>query len=147
MVMMRTLALVVVGMLALAGPAQAGLDEDRAVVEALYSRVFNGKDLSAVPELIAADYIQHNPAIETGRNAFVAAFTAYFAAVPGLTVDIKRIVAADSLVVVHAHWRDSPTERGPAVIDIYRIENGKIAEHWDVIRPVPASVANDNRLY
>lgn len=147
MMMMRTLALVVVGMLALGGPANAGPDEDRAIVEALYSRVFNGKDLSAVPDLIAADYIQHNPAIETGRDAFIAAFTGYFAAVPGLTVDIKRIIAADSLVVVHSHWRDSPTERGQAVIDIYRIANGKIAEHWDVVQPVPVSAANDNGLF
>lgn len=144
--MIRTLVLLVVGVLAIAGPASAGPDEDRAIVEALYSRVYNGKDLSAVPELIAADYIQHNPSIETGRDAFVAAFTGYFAAVPGLTVDIKRIIAADSLVVVHSHWRDSPAERGQAVIDIYRIENGKIAEHWDVVQPVPATAANDNGI-
>ncbi len=147
MILMRTLALVAVSMLSLAGPANAGPDEDRAIVEALYSRVFNGKDLTAVPDLIAVDYIQHNPSIEIGRDAFVAAFTGYFAAVPGLTVDIKRIIAADSLVVVHSHWRDSPTERGQAVIDIYRIANGKIAEHWDVVQPVQAAPANDNGVF
>jgi predicted SnoaL-like aldol condensation-catalyzing enzyme len=142
--MIRTLALLVVGVLAFTGPAYASPDEDRAVVEALYSRVFNGKDLSAVPELIAANYIQHTPSVETGRDDFVATCAGYFAAVPDLTVDVKRIVAADNLVVVHSHWRDSPSERGQAVIDIYRLENGKIAEHWDVVQSIPDGAANDN---
>ncbi len=142
--MIRTLTLLVVGVLAFAGPVSASPEQDRAVVEALYSRVFNGKDLSAVPELVAPNYIQHSTTVEAGRDAFVAACEGYFAAVPDLIVDVKRITTTDNLVVVHSHWRDSPSERGQAVIDIYRVENGKIAEHWDVVQPIPDGAANDN---
>jgi predicted SnoaL-like aldol condensation-catalyzing enzyme len=142
--MIRPLVLLVVGVMALAGPATASPEANRAVVEALYTRVFNGKDLSVVPDLVAEDYVQHTPSIEKGRDAFVAAFRGYFAAVPGLTVDVKRISTTDNLVVVHSHWRDSPSERGQAVIDIYRLENGRIAEHWDVVQSIPDGAANDN---
>ncbi len=136
--------MLVVGVLAFAGPVSASPDADRAVVEALYSRVFNGKDLSAVPDLVAPDYIQHTSSTDSGRDAFVAACEGYFAAVPGLIVDVKRIDATDNLVVVHSHWRDDPSERGQAVIDIYRLENGKIAEHWDFVQSIPDGAANDN---
>lgn len=145
--MIRPLVLLVVGLMAFAGPANANPVTNRAVVEALYSRVFNSKDLAVVPDLIAEGYIQHNPSIETGRDAFVAAFRGYFAAVPGLTVEVKRIIAEDDLVVVHSHWRHASSERGQAVVDIFRLADGKIVEHWDVVQPIPENAANDNGVF
>ena len=62
--------------------------------------------------------------------------------------EIKRVFADGNYVILHSHWHgmsDSP--RGEAVADIYRSENGKVVEHWDVIRPIPETAANTNTMF
>ncbi len=62
--------------------------------------------------------------------------------------EIKRVFADGDYVILHSHWQglsDSP--RGEAVVDIYRLENGKVVEHWDVIQPIPETAANNNTMF
>ena len=66
---------------------------------------------------------------------------------PKLRFDFKRFVAEGDLVVVHSHLRPSPDARGTAVMDIFRLENGKIVEHWDVLQIVPETSANANTMF
>lgn len=66
---------------------------------------------------------------------------------PGLRADIKRVIAEGDLVVVHVHMKMSDEDRGLAVIDIFRLEDGKIVEHWDAMQPVPEKSANDNTMF
>ena len=61
--------------------------------------------------------------------------------------DFKRFVAEGDLVVVHSHLVRKPGDRGMAVMDIFRLENGKIVEHWDVLQEVPESPANNNTMF
>lgn len=121
--------------------------QNRLLVERLYRDFFNGRDMRVPLEIVAENYIQHNPALPDGRAILIRAFSAYFAAAPDLKVTIKRMVAEGDLVVVHSHWQDSPEDRGNAVVDIYRIEDGKIAEHWDVVQPVSEKAANSNTMF
>lgn len=96
------------------------------------------------------DYIQHNPNAPTGRDATLAMMEAAVAANPGLTHDVKRVIHGDAdLVAVHFHFRRSPEDRGAAAIDILRIANGWVVEHWDVVQPVPdpAECRNDNSMF
>jgi predicted SnoaL-like aldol condensation-catalyzing enzyme len=62
-------------------------------------------------------------------------------------VDFKRLIAEGDLVVVHSHNVPVPGTRGRAVIDIFRLEDGKIVEHWDVVQEVPETAKNNNTMF
>ncbi len=62
-------------------------------------------------------------------------------------MDFKRIIAEGNLVAVHSHLKPNPQDSGAAVVDIFRVEDGKLAEHWDVIQPVPTQAANKNGMF
>ena len=90
-------------------------------------------------------YIQHNPNAPTGRDATVAMLAAAVRNNPELTHDVKRVIYGDAdLVAVHHHFRRTKDEGGWAVVDILRIDNGYIVEHWDVMQPVPDPAASKN---
>jgi len=64
-----------------------------------------------------------------------------------LSFDIKRAIAEGALVVTHSLLKTSLEDRGSAVADIFRLEDGKVVEHWDVVQPVPESAANDHPMF
>lgn len=88
------------------------------------------------------DYIQHDPQAGTGRDATIEALDAHMKRSPAMSHDVKRVVYGESelegtLVAVHYHFRHSPEQRGLAVVDLVRIKDGYLVEHWDVIQPIP----------
>lgn len=96
------------------------------------------------------DYIQHNPNAPTGRDATLAMMQAGMEKFPHLTHDVKRVVWGDAdLVAVHFHFMREPDTRGHAIVDILRVDNGYIVEHWDVMQevPDPATTKNDNGMF
>jgi predicted SnoaL-like aldol condensation-catalyzing enzyme len=66
---------------------------------------------------------------------------------PQMSLDIKRAVAEGELIVTHSLLKTSPEDRGTAAVDIFRLEEGKVVEHWDVLQPVPESAANDQPMF
>jgi predicted SnoaL-like aldol condensation-catalyzing enzyme len=62
-------------------------------------------------------------------------------------VEPKRVIAEGDLVAVHSHYVDAPGERGRAVLDLFRVRDGKIVEHWDAAQDVPESSANGNTMF
>ena len=67
---------------------------------------------------------------------------------PDARGEIKRIFADGDHVILHSHWHGlSDNPRGEAVMDIFRLEGGKVREHWDVIQPVPETSANANTMF
>jgi predicted SnoaL-like aldol condensation-catalyzing enzyme len=92
-------------------------------------------------------YIQHNPMAATGREAAIAFLEPFLRDHPDTTYSIKRIIADGNLVAVHSHARFTPGDRGLAVVDILRVDHCKIAEHWDVVEPVPEKSANSNGMF
>ncbi len=73
-------------------------------------------------------------------RSFVTAF-------PNLRIDFKRLFAEEDLVVVHSHMKREPSDRGLAVVDIFRLDNDKVVEHWDVVQEVPENAANPNGMF
>jgi predicted SnoaL-like aldol condensation-catalyzing enzyme len=124
------------------------LAANKATVKAYYELAFNaGRPAEAVARYQGDRYIQHNPHAADGPQAFIDFVTAYKGQHPELHVDIRRMIAEGDLVVTHSLITTGPTDRGNAVVDIFRLEGGKIVEHWDVVQPVPETSANANTMF
>ena len=128
--------------------AKTQLDVNKDVVTNFYKVAFNDhKPAAAVEKYVGGSYIQHNPTVADGSLPFIDFVNGFVAKNPHLHVDIKRVVAEGDLVVTHVHITTSETDRGVAAIDIFRLEEGKIVEHWDVVQPVPDKPANENGMF
>lgn len=125
------------------------IDANKAVVADFIATVFNGShDVDAgAARCLGPTYRQHNPEVPDGRDAFIAGFRAFFAAHPDSTFEVKRMFCEGDFVTVHAHWKLHPEDRGAAVMDIFRLEAGRIVEHWDAVQPVPAVLAHSNTMF
>ncbi|TKH34666.1 pyruvate kinase, partial [Bacillus cereus] len=55
--------------------------------------------------------------------------------------------AEGDTVALHVHSRTNSQDKGVAIVDIFRIKDGKIVEHWDVIQEIPSEAANDNTMF
>jgi predicted SnoaL-like aldol condensation-catalyzing enzyme len=122
--------------------------ENAAIVTAFYELIFVQHRVAEAFDLYGGEgYIQHSPGSPDGRAAVEAALTPYFEANPQARSEIKRVVAQGDLVVLHVHAKSDPIDRGRAVVEIFRVEDGRIVEHWDVIQPIPASAANENSMF
>jgi predicted SnoaL-like aldol condensation-catalyzing enzyme len=96
------------------------------------------------------DYIQHNPNAPTGRDATLAMMQASMARLPDLSHRVLRVVWGDAdLVAVHFHFLREADTRGYAIVDLLRVADGYIVEHWDVIQevPDPATAKNANGMF
>jgi predicted SnoaL-like aldol condensation-catalyzing enzyme len=123
-------------------------EANRQLVIGFYSQVFNEHDLAGASEFVANDYVQHNPTVATGKEAFVEFAAGLLAANPDTHGRIVRSAAEGDLVWLHVHAGGNEDGTGGlAIIDIFRVEDGKITEHWDVLQPVPAEAANENTMF
>lgn len=111
---------------------QANLD----LVLALFAEVLNPMDSSAVDRFIAPDYVQHSQLAPPGREALKAFLDKIRAETPEAVHDVKRAFVDGDHVIVHYNVRRWPGDKGFAVIDIFRVKDGLIAEHWDVLQDV-----------
>ncbi len=112
---------------------------------------FNKKDVTAALEYLHDNFKQHNPQVPDGKEGFTNGIGGYLLAQnPNLKKEIKRVVADGDMVVVHSFAKFDSTnesEIGVAIADFYKITDGKIAEHWDVIQQIPAESANTNTMF
>ena len=128
--------------------AETAAEQNKKLVRDFYELAFNQhKPTEAAKKYIGEKYIQHNPNVPNGAEAFYGYFEGFFKQHPKSHVDIKRILADGDLVALHLHSRIDENDRGRAIVDIFRIENGRIVEHWDVIQQVPEKAANTNTMF
>jgi predicted SnoaL-like aldol condensation-catalyzing enzyme len=127
--------------------SQAEAEKSRQIALAFQEQFFNQHDLHAADRYAAENYVQNNPTVPDGRNALVETFTKVFERNPQAHSQIVRSAVDGDFVYVHIRSTLNPTDRGRAIVNIYRVSGGKIVEHWDVIQPVPEQAANTNTMF
>ena len=110
----------------------------------MFAHVLNPMDSGAVDRFIAPGYVQHSQLAPPGRDALKAFLDMIRAETPDAVHDVKRAFVDGDHVTVHYHVRRFPGDLGWAVIDIFRVEDGLIAEHWDVMQDVVEGGPNPN---
>jgi predicted SnoaL-like aldol condensation-catalyzing enzyme len=122
-------------------------EKNRKMMEDFADIFYRQKDVEkAFNEYVAENYIQHNPNILDGREAAISALKPKFSN-PDAIFDIKRIIVDGNMAVIHLHGRMSKNQLGGAVADIYRLSDGKIVEHWDVLQPIPEKSVNPHPMF
>jgi len=92
-------------------------------------------------------YRQHNPGGTDGHEPFIRVVRWLAQTYLSFRLELRRILGEGDLVVTHSHLIREPGDRGMAVVDIFRLENGRIVEHWDVVQEIPETSANNNTVF
>ncbi|MEV0536795.1 nuclear transport factor 2 family protein [Kitasatospora sp. NPDC050463] len=120
---------------------------NQELVTKAFDELMVRKDLTALDRYWDPGYLQHNPQMRNGVAAAKVGLGGYFASAPQLTVTPERIIAEGDLVAVHSHYVNYPGDRGLAILDLFRVRNGKIVEHWDITQAVPETSANGKGMF
>lgn len=122
-------------------------DYQKVVAVAVLEGLFERGDTTVVDRFVRPDYIQHNPLVPDGPDAAKSFASGLHQQFPNTKYNVERVISEGNLVLVHSHVVLTPGTRGGAVIDIFRFQNGKLAEHWDTIQEVPATTASGHDMF
>lgn len=121
-------------------------EANKKLVTEFYERVLNQKDIAAIDKYVGP-YKQHNPMAADGPEGLKGYIGYLRENSPKSHSAIKKVFADGDYVILHVHAVPAPGARGLAIIDIFRVDSGRIVEHWDVIQEVPEKAANNNGMF
>jgi predicted SnoaL-like aldol condensation-catalyzing enzyme len=149
---MMKIALAIAAAVLLAAPAAHAADaqqqeQNKKTVVDFYEKGLNEKDFEAASKYFGPRYTQHNPNAPDGPEGFKTFLQFLKEKFPASRSEIKRVFADGDYVILHVHAVREPGTRGNAIVDIFKLENGRIVEHWDVVQPIPEKSANANGMF
>ena len=125
----------------------ADLEVNKKTVLEFYEAGLNKKDFEAASRYFGPKYIQHNPGAPDGIEGFKGFVNFLKERFPNSHSEIKKVFADGDFVILHVLALREPGTRGRAIVDIFRLENGKIVEHWDVAQDIPETMPHHNGMF
>jgi predicted SnoaL-like aldol condensation-catalyzing enzyme len=125
----------------------AQMEQNKKTVMALYDAALNKLDFEEASKYLGPRYTQHNPNAKDGPEGLKAFIDFLKAKYPQTHSEIKKIFADGDYVFVHVHAVREPGTRGFAIFDLFKLENGKVVEHWDTVQPIPETPQNSNTMF
>ena len=126
---------------------KAQQEANRKAVLAFYEKGLNQKDADAALAYVGKEYIQHNPGAADGREGFRKFIAFLKEKYPQSHSEIKQSFTDGNYVILHVHAVREPGTRGNAIVDIFRLDHGKIVEHWDVTQAIPEQTVSGNSMF
>jgi len=123
------------------------LEANKKMVVEFYEKAINEKDFDAASKYLGSRYTQHNPGGVDGPEGLKGFLQFLKKSFPKSHSEIKRVFADGDFVILHCHSVREPGTPGRAVVDIFKLENGKVVEHWDVIQDIPDKPMNSNGMF
>jgi predicted SnoaL-like aldol condensation-catalyzing enzyme len=123
------------------------MEANKKAVVAFYNAAINDKDFDKASKYLGPRYVQHNPVAADGPEGLKGFLAFLRDKFPNAKSEIKRVFADGDFVILHVHAVREPGTRGNAIIDIFKLEKGKVVEHWDVVQPIPEKAANNNGMF
>ena len=136
-----------VAALIFATAAFADMEANKNTVLEFYEAGLNKKDFEAAAKYFGPKYIQYNPGAPDGIEGFKTFVNFLREKFPNSKSEIKKVFADGDFVILHVHAVRGPGTRGRAIVDIFRLENGKIVEHWDVAQDIPEKMPHNNGMF
>ena len=136
--------------LAAAGPVLAETTQEQAnkrAVIAFYGKALNDKDFAAASSYLGNRYTQHNPTAADGPEGLKAFIQFLKDKFPQSHSEIVQSFADGDYVILHVHSVRTPGTAGRAIVDIFKLEKGKVVEHWDAVQDIPDKAANANGMF
>jgi predicted SnoaL-like aldol condensation-catalyzing enzyme len=122
------------------------VEKNKQLAIIAYQRIFGDLDSTGVDEFMSDGFIQHNPSTHDGQEGVKALVQMLISqGVPKQKIEFKHIAAEGDIVFLHSRYEMAGKEW--RFIDIYRIEDGKLAEHWDAMMQMPDEPANNNFMF
>jgi predicted SnoaL-like aldol condensation-catalyzing enzyme len=120
---------------------------NKAAVLAFYDAALNKLDYDAAARYLGPVYKQHNPTAADGPEGLRAFIAFLKTTYPQTHSRIVRSFADGDYVILHVNAVRVPGTAGNAIVDIFRLEKGKVVEHWDAVQPIPEKAANANGMF
>ena len=132
-------------------PAQAAdaatMEANKKTVAALYEAALNKKDFEEAKKYLGNRYTQHNPTAKDGPEGLKGFIDFLRDKFPQSHSEIVQSFADGDYVILHVHSIRTPGTAGRAIFDLFKLEKGKVVEHWDAVQDIPASSANANGMF
>lgn len=128
----------------LAAADTAAEETNKAVATAFFAYVYNDKSFADAAELLGPRFIQHTPRIADGRAGLEQYIERLRTELPESSREIKRVLTDRDHVIIQSHLVREPGDRGAVAGDIFRLDGGRVVEHWGIVHPITDAPDADN---
>jgi len=122
-------------------------DSNKAAAIAFLELASSGKVSDAYSKFVGVDFKHHNPFFEGSAESLRAGMEENARQNPSKVLKVQRAIAEGDFVAVHSYVKQNPGDRGGSVVHIFRFENGRIVELWDIGQPVPEKSPNSHGMF
>lgn len=110
-------------------------------------QVASGNVREAYSSYVGTEFSHHNPYFRGDAESLMLAMEESATNNPEKKLDVKRVIEEGDLIAVHSHVKQNPNDIGGAVVHIFRFQNDKIVEMWDIGQPIPEDIPNENGVF